>query len=89
MNRRTLIQPVALTLLLHLPALVAAAPHDWAEGTVGRDDGATRDYYNRAALLAWSHPMGDWSDARGGPRGDEPYAVATVPRDAAGRPSPR
>ena len=60
------------------PAPAPAAPNDWAEGTPGKDDGATRDYYNRAGLLAWKHRLGDWRDARDAEQGDAPYATATV-----------
>ena len=52
--------------------------NDWAEGTPGKDNGATRDYYNRAGLLEWKHPMGDWQDAQGAAQGSAAYATATV-----------
>lgn len=56
----------------------AAAPNDWAEGTAGRADGASRDYYNRAALLKWQNFMGDWRDSRNVPQGETPYAALTL-----------
>jgi len=60
-------------------------PHDpraqWVEGTQAADDGATRDFYNRAAMLEWDKFMGDWSDANGTPQGDAAYATSTLPDD--------
>ncbi|MBM4018917.1 MAG: DNRLRE domain-containing protein [Planctomycetes bacterium] len=55
-----------------------AAPNDWAEGTPGKDNGASRDCYNRAGQLEWQNKMGDWRDARDVAQGDEPYAAAPV-----------
>jgi len=55
-----------------------AAKNDWAEGTPGGSNGATRDYYNRAALLPWEHFMGDWRDREGKAQGDTPFATAEV-----------
>ena len=63
------------------PALLGAAEYDWAEGQTGDSAGATRDYYNRAALLKWRHAMGDWRDANNEPQGPVPYAVSTVTAD--------
>ena len=37
------------------PVGARAAAWDWAEGAGGAADGATRDYYNGAARLAWRH----------------------------------
>jgi len=37
--------------LAPLSEALAASPSDWYEGTPGKDDGATRDYYNRDARL--------------------------------------
>ncbi len=53
----------------------------WAEGTPGTNDGATRDYYNRAALLSWKNFMGDWVDARGKFQGDRPFASTNIVDD--------
>ncbi len=53
----------------------------WVEGTMALDDGATRDFYNRAAGLAWDNLMGDWADANGVQQGSAPYATATLPDD--------
>jgi hypothetical protein len=39
------------------------SPSDWVEGTQALDDGATRDFYNRAASLSWDNFLGDWRDA--------------------------
>jgi len=62
-----------------------AAPGDWAEGTPGLDNGASRDYYNRAGLIPWDNFMGDWADASGTPQGGEAYATTTVADDDSGR----
>jgi hypothetical protein len=58
-------------------AQALAAPNDWAEGSRG-DEGATRDYYHRAALLAWRNFFGDWHDADDKPQGDQPFASAAA-----------
>ena len=76
--------PVVLTVTCSAcPAY--AAPNDWAEGTPGLDDGATRDYYNRAGYLAWRTFMGDWRDAAHTPQGGSAYATASVVDDDAGK----
>ena len=59
-------------------AVVGAAENDWAEGTPGLENGASRDFYNRAALLPWRHFMGDWRDSNGVTQGDAPFAVTTA-----------
>jgi hypothetical protein len=60
-------------------------PHDpraqWAEGTQAADDGATRDFYNRAAMLKWDNFMGDWTDATGTAQGAVAYATSTLVDD--------
>src|SRR4051794_22365185 len=61
-----------------LTGAVSAAPGDWAEGTPGKDNGATRDFYNRAGSLEWTNKMGDWRDARDAPQGNTAYAVAVL-----------
>ena len=68
----------ALPLLMVLAGSLTAAPNDWAEGTPEKDNGATRDYYNRAGLLEWKNKMGDWRDAKNAPQGDDAYALAEV-----------
>lgn len=50
----------------------------WAEGTAANDDGITRDFYNRAAGLAWTNIMGDWTDATGADQGTAPFATVGV-----------
>ncbi len=45
------------------------------------DDGATRDFYNRAAMLEWDNFMGDWADADGTAQGSAAYAVESLPDD--------
>lgn len=64
------------------PVSVQAGPDDWAEGTPGQEDGATRDYYNRRGELPWRHPEGDWRDADGVQQGTNPFAVATTNRQS-------
>jgi hypothetical protein len=53
----------------------------WIEGTMADDDGATRDFYNRAAMLEWDNFMGDWIDATGAAQGNVAYAVESLPDD--------
>ena len=75
-----------LSALASLAAITAAgglsraAPFDWAEG----ENGATRDYFNRAAQLAWRQKLGDWADADGIEQGDRPFGSTTADRGAAG-----
>src|SRR5688572_3375777 len=57
---------------------VRAAKNDWAEGTPGKSNGASRDYYNSAASLPWKNRMGDWRDAKDQEQGDVPYARAEI-----------
>ena len=64
--------------LLIVTTAIAAAPSGWAEGTPGKDNGATRDYYNRAGQLEWKHKLGDWRDANDVAQGDAPFATATI-----------
>ena len=52
--------------------------NNWAEGAPGTDNGASRDYYNRAARLRWANFMGDWADATDQPQGDTPFSTALV-----------
>jgi len=72
-----------------LAAAALAAPHQtgkvdprdlWAEGARG-DDGATRDFYNRAATLRWRQLLGDWRDAEGKAQGDAPFGEAELVDD--------
>ncbi|MCP3976363.1 MAG: DNRLRE domain-containing protein, partial [bacterium] len=53
----------------------------WVEGTMELDDGATRDFYNRSALLAWDRPFGDIVDANGWPSLTTPYALSVLQDD--------
>jgi hypothetical protein len=55
-----------------------AALNDWAEGNSDEQDGATRDYYNRAGKLPWDNYLGDWLDKNGSSQGTVPYASATI-----------
>ena len=79
---KTLAVSVGLLLLI---SLSHADQSDWAEGTQGRSDGATRDYYNRAGRLRWTHRLGDWRDAENAPQGKVPYATASVMDDDTGK----
>ena len=67
---------LALLCALFVPDETPPFAH-WIEGT----QGATRDYYNRAAHLEWRTFLGDWRDAKGAPQGNEPYAIATLVDD--------
>jgi len=64
---------------------VRAARNDWAEGTPGQPNGATRDYYNRAGLLAWKNYLGDWRDAKNVAQGNAAYATTTLEDDDTAR----
>lgn len=75
---------LALSLSFVASTLAADRKSDWIEGADNRD-GATRDYYNRAARLEWKHFMGDWSDAKNIAQGDAAYAVARVDDTDRGR----
>ncbi len=66
-------------------SVVSAAHNDWAEGAPGKSDGASRDYYNRAALLSWDNFMGDWRDAKDVAQGNAAYATTTVVDDDSGK----
>lgn len=72
-------------LVLLSPTLATADPNDWAEGTDGLDDGATRDFYNRGARLPWSQLLGDWHDRDGTLHGDVAWASGRVEDTDTGR----
>ncbi|MDX2342737.1 MAG: DNRLRE domain-containing protein, partial [Acidimicrobiia bacterium] len=64
------------------PTLTPQDPRaQWVEGTQAADDGATRDFYNRAAMLEWDNFMGDWTDTNGTRQGDAAYATSTLVDD--------
>jgi hypothetical protein len=72
---------LALVIASSGPATVSGAGNDptqWVEGTQALDDGATRDYYNRAALLPWDNYLGDWRDAEDSAQGSTAYAVVDM-----------
>ena len=69
-----------ILLATHVTA-ASAAENDWAEGTEVSDDGASREFYNRAGMLAWENFMGDWRDAKNVEQGEHPYAIETVVDD--------
>ena len=73
---------IIIFLLLTTHVMVSfAAKNDWAEGNEGLDDGASRDFYNRAGMLAWKNFMGDWRDANNIEQGNHPYAIETIVDD--------
>ncbi len=59
-------------------ASISCASNDWVEGSSERADGATRDYYNRAARLKWKNYMGDWADRNNKAQGAAAYGVFTL-----------
>ncbi len=64
------------------PTLTPQDPRaQWVEGTQAADDGATRDFYNRAAMLEWDNFMGDWADSNGTRQGNAAYATSTLVDD--------
>ncbi len=67
----------AVVLLLSASA-AEADKSDWAEGRAGAAHGATRDYYNGAAKLPWTHYMGDWRDVAGKAQGDAAYGWTQI-----------
>ncbi|GIW81264.1 MAG: hypothetical protein KatS3mg105_3071 [Gemmatales bacterium] len=80
---------VAAILMATIPALAdhslqgrsrnnELAPYHWAEGVPDHEDGATRDYYNRAAWLPWRNRLGDWTDAEGKEQGNKPYCSVLI-----------
>ncbi len=84
--KELLLLPCLLAGLALSGAAAAAGDHpdDWVEGSQAADDGATRDFYNRAASLPWANFLGDWHDAAGTPQGDVPYdSVSMVDDDVA------
>ena len=58
---------------------------DWAEGTPGKSNGATRQYYNAAGRLPWKNPMGDWRDANNVQQGKDAYTTVRVIDDDSGK----
>ena len=76
---------VTASLLTFFTSVCSGAMNDWAEGTAGRNDGATRDYYNAAARLRWKNFMGDWRDTRNIAQGKTPYAKARIADDDTGK----
>ncbi|WP_160168103.1 polysaccharide lyase [Rhodopirellula sallentina] len=57
---------------------IGRRPFDWWEGDRNGRGGATREYYNSEAGLAWKNRFGDWVDADDVPQGDKPIAVANI-----------
>lgn len=76
---------IAFGLMLATGMPLLAAPNDWAEGTPGKDNGASRDFYNRATLLEWKNKLGDWRDAKDVAQGKEPYARSVVTAEHKGK----
>lgn len=77
MRRRPYAAFAATICFLAATSQAAGPKADWIEGE-GNSDGATRDYYNHAARLAWNNFMGDWRDANNVPQGASPYADAEI-----------
>jgi hypothetical protein len=73
-----------LALSVAVSAFSADRKSDWIEGAE-KGDGATRDYYNRAARLEWKNFMGDWRDSKGVGQGAAAYAIARVDDTDSGR----
>jgi hypothetical protein len=82
MIRTLLILAGIMAPLWAFPSRAWTAPDDFAEGTPGQEDGATREFYNRRGMLPWRNPQGDWRDAREVPQGNEPFAAASVARQS-------
>ncbi len=78
-------QIIALLAVSCLGHAAHSAPNDWAEGTPGMDDGATRDYYNRGGYLAWRNFLGDWRDAGDTRQGGNAYTETPVADDDTGK----
>ncbi len=78
-------RPTLLCLLLLAPLPAHAQLDVWAEGTDAVDDGATRDFYNRGAVLSWSQLMGDWRDRTGTLHGDAAWTTVRVDDTDTGR----
>ncbi len=78
MRRKSSGPLVFLLLVVMSVPPASAAMNDWAEGTPGIENGASRDFYNRAGLLPWRNFMGDWRDIDDVAQGDTPFAVTTV-----------
>ncbi len=76
---------VAMVLMTVFAAPLLGAKNDWAEGSVGRSTGASRDYYNSAGRLPWKNFMGDWHDAKDTAQGNEAYATSNVKDDNKGK----
>ena len=65
----------ALALFLSLASGVSEGqPATLSDGV----DGATCDYFNLGARLAWRHRRGDWIDASDAMQGEQPFAQAIV-----------
>ena len=86
MRQTATVIPCCLALAVLAPTIGRGAENDWAEGTPGLENGASRDYYNRAGLLPWWNFMGDWSDAVGVGQGDAAFAITNVVDDDTGKP---
>ena len=75
MSRASLVCAGAIALLLALASRGSdAQPATLSDGA----DGATCDYFNLGAHLAWRHRQGDWRDASDAVQGEHPFAQALV-----------
>ena len=75
--------PVAVLVVLTY-AVALGAQNDWAEGP-GDSNGATRDYYNRGALLQRRNYLGDRHVRDGTAQGDAAWATTLVEDTDTGR----
>ena len=78
MNIRNILFVILLLILFGENLHAQSSKSQWVEGMQATDDGATRDYYNRGAQLAWAQPMGDWRDADGVVQGSTAYSTTTL-----------
>jgi len=71
-------KPYRFGYALNAATSARGAASDWAEGTPGKDNGASRDYYNRAGQLEWHNKMGDCRGARAAVTKDIPANAVAV-----------
>lgn len=69
----------AVALALHCALVSAADPRNQLSDS---QDGATCEYFNKAAGGAWLHKGGDFRDADGRVQGERPYASVVLPPDS-------
>ena len=77
-KHRTRFFTIMLAVSIGMCVGLRAERNDWAEGTEGFNDGATRDFYNRGGYLPWVNFLGDWIDVDGVAQGDTAYATTAI-----------